>query len=330
MAKKVTLDDIAKFTNLSKYAVSRAISGKPGISELTRTRVLEACKELGYIKLASKDEVRHILMCIPESDITDTTFWMKVLQGIESAASKKGYELQVKVLKPYEDSIIMNAIKKAAGVLYAGYKSIEYARKYLDISRPSLLMTYPPEMLFKMDTIHTGDREASYALCKKLIDWGHTRIGFYGTTERPSSLYRLHGVEEALQANGLKLAYRWREDEFMDSDHIFKALSQLKAAGELPTAIMCSNENLAQSLVFMMSNLQLSVPDDISITGFNGDLNEASPIPLTSVGLNKFEYGQMACESLFDRMDQPQRAFKRMIILPELVLKDTAGPLKRK
>ena len=50
MAKKVTLDDIAAATNLSKFSVSRAIAGKSGISEETRKVVLEACERLGYVK----------------------------------------------------------------------------------------------------------------------------------------------------------------------------------------------------------------------------------------------------------------------------------------
>jgi LacI family transcriptional regulator len=330
MAKKVTLNDIAIATNLSKYAVSRSISGKAGISEQTRARVLQACKELGYSKLTPKDNSKYILMCIPQSDISDTTFWMKVLQGIESAASKKGFVLHVKVLKQYDDVLIINEIKKASGVLYAGYKSVEHARKHMKISRPSLLMTYPPDSLFEMDTIHTGDREASFALCKKLIEWGHTRIGFYGTTERPSSMNRFKGVEEAIKSYGLKLECNWNEEKYTDAACMLTELSDLKEKGKLPTAIMCSNESLAQSLVFMMSNLQMSVPDDISITGFNGDLNETLPIPLTSVGLNKFEYGASAFKSLFDRIENPDLAIKRTIILPELMLKGTAGPLQRK
>ena len=330
MVKKVTLNDIAKATNLSKYAVSRAISGKTGISEKTRARVLQACEELGYEKPARHNDLKHILLCIPESDISDTTFWMKVLQGIESAATAKGYILHVKVLKENEDTLVANAIKKASGVLYAGYKSVEYARKFLHISPPSLLMTYPPERLFEMDTIHTGDREASFALCKKLLEWGHTKIGFYGSTERPSSANRYQGIVDALNEANLKLEYIWNEPRHFGSEFMFNELTELKNKEKLPTAIMCSNDSIAQSLVYLINNLQLLVPEDMSITGFNGDPNDSLPIPLTSAGLDKFEYGKSACMALFDRVENPDIAIKRIIILPELLIRNTAGPLKTK
>lgn len=64
MAKKVTLDDIAAATNLSKFSVSRAIAGKSGISEETRKVVLEACERLGYVKKGSPsgNEKKYVLL----------------------------------------------------------------------------------------------------------------------------------------------------------------------------------------------------------------------------------------------------------------------------
>ena len=98
MAKKVTLDDIAAATNLSKFSVSRAIAGKSGISEETRKVVLEACERLGYVKKGSPsgNEKKYVLFVIPKIDAKDTTFWMKVILGVESDLTLRGYSLHLK------------------------------------------------------------------------------------------------------------------------------------------------------------------------------------------------------------------------------------------
>jgi LacI family transcriptional regulator len=328
MTTKVTQADIALATNLSNYAVSRALSGKSGVSEETRARVLNARKTLGYVKYETKDDNRCILMVIPESDLNDPTFWMKVLQGIENVAKRNHYALQVKVVNQNEDAMIINDIEKASGIIYAGNKSLEYAQKYIN-SRPSLLMTYPPESLFEMDVIHTGDREAGYALCKKLIEWGHTKFGFYGTTDRPSTFNQLEGVRDAMKFYGLTLANIWNDVKYIQTSNMMEELKILKNSNNLPTVIMCSYERLAQSLIYMLNNLHLAIPNDISITAFNCDLGETQSIPLTGSGLNKFEYGRMAFDVLRERIENPNLPYKRITILPKLLIQETTGPIDR-
>ena len=107
MAKKVTLDDIAAATNLSKFSVSRAIAGKSGISEETRKVVLEACERLGYVKKGSPsgNEKKYVLFVIPKIDAKDTTFWMKVILGVESDLTLRGYSLHLKVTDQSENGV---------------------------------------------------------------------------------------------------------------------------------------------------------------------------------------------------------------------------------
>lgn len=326
--KHVTLDDIAKATNLSMYAVSRAVAGKPGISASTRKRILQVSEELGYTRPATKKSGQYLLLCIPQSDVEDATFWMPVLQGIESAASRKGFALRVKVIKPFDEARIDSEVRGATGIFYAGHKSIGTAYKYMGPACPSLLMTYPPESLFRMDAIHTGDREAASALCSKLIEWGHRKIGFFGTTERPSTRSRIEGVNEAMHAAGLKLDHVWNSPDHADVDWVRAELARLQDIDRLPTAVMCSTEQLAQSLIFVLGSMQIAVPKDISVTAFNIDQDDRSPIPLTGTAFDKFDYGRLAFEYLLDRIERPGSAFNRIVVLPSLLIRETAGPAK--
>lgn len=326
--KKVTLEDIAKATNLSMYAVSRAVAGKPGISADTRKRVLQTAEELGYARPAAKKGGHYLLLCIPQSDVEDASFWMPVLQGIESAATTRNFALRVKVVKPLGETHIDSEIKGAAGIFYAGHKTISTAREYMNSACPSLLMTYPPESLFRMDAIHTGDREAASALCSKLIEWGHNKVCFLGTTERPSTRSRIEGINEAMQAAGLELDHVWNAPEQSETGWLRTELARLQSISQLPTAIMCSTEQIAQSLMFVLGNMHIGVPQDISVTAFNIDQDSRSPIPLTGTGFDKIDYGRLAFEYLLDRINRPESAFNRIVVLPSLLIRETAGPAK--
>ena len=82
MAKKITLDDIARETGLSKYAVSRAISGKSGVSAATRERVLQMCENLGYTRMSSSVARKYIVLFTPKSQMDTAAFCMRVIQGV--------------------------------------------------------------------------------------------------------------------------------------------------------------------------------------------------------------------------------------------------------
>ncbi len=327
MAKKVTLDDIAAATNLSKYAVSRAISGKPGISDETRARVLECCSQLGYIKSKTKED-KYILLFIPKSDFEDATFWMSVLQGIEGAAGKRGYALHVKTIRTSQDITLASELEKASGVMYAGYKSIKALERYRYLTTPSLLMTYPTSDLLPVDSIYFADEEAGSALFQQLYDWGHRKFAFLGPVERPSSRNRFEGVKKAAARNNIELEYVWTDSAYEEIQALETELLRLQEEGRLPTAILCAHDNLAQSLIYVLNRMKLSVPGDISVTGFNSDLEETLPIPLTSVGHSKKEYGKVAFSILLERMNNPSLPTRRIVVVPQLLIRGTAGPPK--
>jgi DNA-binding LacI/PurR family transcriptional regulator len=71
-----------------------------------------------------------------------------------------------------------------------------------------------------------------------------------------------------------------------------------------------------------------SVPEDISVTGFNSDIKDKDPIPVTSMGYSKIDYGKLAFHHLHERILNPELPFRRMAVVPQLLLKGSAGPVK--
>ena len=328
--KRITLDCIAAETGLSKYSVSRAISGKSGVSDETREKVLAVCEKLGYKKKKPEHgRKRVVLFMLPQCDIRDTAFWMKVIMGAEETLAREGYALHIKVISESEDNLRESEIEEAAGIIFGGYRSLSYLDKVMPCERPLLVLTYPPYDMFPYDTMHVADREGAFYLTEQLIRMGHKRIGYYGSLERLSMRKRFEGVRNAADELGAEIAYVWDDEKFLDGSEFFeKELLRLKDMNELPPLIMCSTDVYAERLIFHLNRLGIEVPEDISVTGFNSDLADLWKIPLTSMGIDKKEYGSMAGGYLLDRIENPGQPVRRFSIVPSFVKGETAVRVK--
>ncbi len=80
-------------------------------------------------------------------------------------------------------------------------------------------------------------------------------------------------------------------------------------------------------LCFILNKLGLSVPNDISITGFNSDLDSALPIPFTSMGISKKRYGEAAVYHLMQRIERPEMPVRRIQLAPEMYISETTRSL---
>ena len=327
--QKVTLDDIAKEVSLSKYVVSRAISGKSGVSEKSKEKVLLACKKLGYEKKTSiADDHKYVIFVIPEVDAQDTSFWMRVMLGIENSLTSRRYGLHVLITTQIDENILAKEVSEASGIIFGGFMSLPYVDKIAPFHRPMLIMTYPPSNLYPYDAIHFADREGAFALAEHLIKQGHNRIAYFGSINRPSMKKRFDGLCEAAKLYNAEITNIWDDSKYNgNQESIINEIKRLHEENRLPSLIICSTDAYAQSLIFQLSKMGISVPDEVSVTGFNSDLGEPTPIPLTSIGFNKKEYGRIAVHYLMDRLDNPSLPAKRIAIVPKLIEGKTTRPL---
>lgn len=319
--RKITLEDISADTKLSTFSVSRAIAGKEGVSEETRKKVLESCERLGYKRSKPQHAgKRYILFIIPKYDAQDTSFWMKVMMGVENSLAQIGYALHLKATTDVHDSLSDQEVEEAAGILFAGYKSLSYIDKIAVYHKPMLILTYPPHNLFPYDAMHLADREGAYCLCEKMINMGHSTIGYYGSLERPSMKKRFEGVVEATGKYSATITNVWDNESYCSSDEFINELKDLQAKNKMPSLIICCTDTHAQALILILNRIGLKIPKDISVTGFNSDLDESQPIPLTSVGFNKREYGHLAVHYLMNRIKNPNLPPTRISIVPQIVM----------
>ena len=329
--KQVTLDDIAARLGLSKYSVSRALSGKSGVSDHTRASVLHAARELGYrhpAVLGSRETSAggNIVLLIPREDVHDSEFWMEVISGAEAEAERLGFFL---ITRPLANNALSHkpSPQGMQGLIVAGSKAREAMAGYLEMEIPITLITYP-KPLETFDTVTIGDWEGAYVAGEHLIELGHTRLAFVSDRPyKPSNAERARGFREVVAAHeGIRLeTFHIQPDE--PSVSFERAYAAALDKDDPPTAVLASTDGVAFNVIWALSRLGLNVPKDVSVVGFNDTVQASQFVPkLTTLRVPKRHIGAAAMQSLYRRIKGEDGPPKRLSLPPEFILRDSTGP----
>jgi LacI family transcriptional regulator len=331
--KQVTLEDIASHLGISKYSVSRALSGKPGVSERTRFSVMNAARGLGYRHPAvlEKDEASdgNIILLIPREDVQDSEFWMDVISGAEKEAEKFNLAL---ITRPFSSNGLAQQLQFRAsvrGLIVAGSRARAAMAPYIEAGIPTTLITYP-EPLERLDSVTTADCEGGHMVGKYLLDLGHTQLAFVTEApNKPSYSERFRGFGEAVntrEAARLETMHINPNNPGVSFEEAYRAMLERKQA---PTAIFASTDGIAFLVMWALSRLGLSVPRDVSVVGFNDTVQASQFVPkLTTLRIPKHEIGAMAMRYLHQRATGENAALppRRLLLAPEFVQRESTSP----
>lgn len=325
MARKITLDDLSRQLNLSKFSVSRALSGKPGVSETTRAAVLKLARDLGYNHTATDQPApeRNVRLLIPREDAMVSSFWVEVIGGAEAEAQALGYRLSIDMLGPGRGPEILDG--SVSGLLLAGRRSRGVLEPFLALPIPKVLIGHPRPMEL-IDSVQSANFDAGYVVGDVLGRLGHRRIAFFtDAPEDEGRNLRLAGLVEAMRVHGGGVVTHRFDDSLGGRAMVLAAL----AGREPATAIAGATDFVAITLTWGLFELGLRVPQHVSVIGSN-DSHTASlaGLKLTTVRQPMREIGVAAVQILRWRLDQagPDARPRRMLLTPELVERVTHGP----
>jgi len=160
-----------------------------------------------------------------------------------------------------------------------------------------------------------------------LIGLGHTEIGFIGF----AGSEKYQGYWRALEDSGLK--YNPRYVQFLEASELvpgilagYESMQKLLAGGQLPTAVLITNDYVAMGAIEALSIAGIAVPGQMSIVGFD-DLAQSS-VQLTTVKADLVELGRIAVRTLLDRIEHPSEGGDSMVPVELIVRGSTAPPMK--
>lgn len=301
-SSRVTLHDVAHAAGVSKSTVSRILDERLPRSDSEKARhVRKVAEQLGYVRDVSAASLRRgktsmIGVIVPR--LTDTVMAM-LYESLARAAARSG---QFTIVATTEDE--PGAVKNAADTLLRrGVDGLILATaRHNDRFTSDLAARGVPFVLtLRTDGISPSsvgdDRLGGYLATRHLIDLGHTRIGLIaGPTFASSATGRRDGYLQALKEAGIEADPRLMIESTFSIEAGVEATRKLLDASPRPTAIFAVNDNTAIGALSCLSERGLTVPNDISLVGYN-DIPIIShlPTPLTSV---RVPFDQIAHEAL--------------------------------
>lgn len=341
------MKDIAQKLGISINAVSLALNNKVGVSEETRRKVLRVANEMGYLNNRNK-YIRtfayyNICVMMQKMYSTDMGFYSKILYSIVDEAKKNGYDTLINFFDDI-DFAVPECISKSriAGIIVIGKindDNIDILKSY---GLPIVLVDHA-SLSKRVDSILTDNKLGGFMKTKYLIDRGFETIGFFGDLDYSLSIKeRFFGFIEALRSYGIKeirdnlIEHIGRYSIISniekavidhDIDYIVHCISRIKT---LPQAFICSNDNAAIALSRALQTMGYSIPDDISLIGFdNIDMCEKVSPKLTTINVNKEVMGKRAVQRIMYIIDHPRSRPENVVLSVELVERDSVKAIHK-
>lgn len=338
--KTPTIQDVARFANVSTATVSRAISNPDKVSEATRARVSEAVRQTGYTPNQSARSLRQrtartILVGLP--DIRNP-FFSLILDAIEREAAMRGYGVLIAnrfggadAARRLQEYFLSN---RADGLLLLdGSLDAEQLRT----------LTGPPAFVpmvvaceeipgAAFHTVQTDNAVAAERATRHLIELGHTKIGhILGPFGNVLTSERLRGYSNAMNAAGLPVAPEWILPGNFSMDLGYDAARLFMALADRPSAMFTANDETAYGFLSGLREYDILCPRDISVVGFD-DLSVSSHFapPLTSMRQPREALGRLAAEALIDILEEAPRPRRplRIVLNSEMILRHSTAPYR--
>ena len=332
----VTLKDVAEEAGVSVQLVSVVVNGKADryrISQATRERVEETVKTLGYDPVNSRSArqmaarkhgiripTNVIAVCsisdvVPSDSVRQMTpprmnpYENEILAGIDAAAYE--YGLDILSCRHYGNKLprlIENG--EVDGVILLG-SSLSVMQQIADLKIPAVKLIGKYE---KYHNVVINNYQGIYDAVKYLANQGHKTIAYIGQLiggemENPvafaPSRERFAGFGQAMQDCGLTPKY---VDVSLDQQNLEVAAAAMeklwdKSRGKI-TAVVCYNDILAMGAIRHLESLGLSIPKDVSVTGFDDISQQFAFEPLiSSVYYDRVKLGHRAVEVLRQSRD---------------------------
>lgn len=306
-----TIADVARTAGVSKGLVSFALNDRPGVSAETRERILAVARDLGWepsLRARSLSTQRAyalgLVIARDPAVIAADPFFPSLIAGIEEILAPAGQALVLCSVSSEEQEVDsyrrLAADGRVDGVILTDLRQndpriplvADLGLRAVTLGRPDVESPFP--------AVTVDDGQGIRDAVSHLVALGHRRIAHVaGPTRMLHGSRRRESFAAALGEAGLPADLIVQTD-FTAADGV-RATEELLAREDRPTAIVYSNDLMAIAGMGVALRAGLSLPADLSVTGFDGSqVGSFVHPPLTTVSTTAQEWGRAAAGALLD------------------------------
>jgi DNA-binding LacI/PurR family transcriptional regulator len=326
------LAEVATYVGVSEATVSRVLNGKPGISDTTRNAVLTALDVLGYERPSKLrgQRARLVGLVLPELQNPIFPAFAEVVAG---ALARRGFTpvLCTRTADGVSEADYVDMLldQHVSGIIFSGGNYAQGAAEHGHYHRlrerglPVVLVNAAVEDL-GIERVCVDDGHAVDQAYQHLVSLGHKRIGLVlGPSDHAPSNRKLVAFQQVAQEPGEDLVARG----IFSMEGGRAAAARLLANGV--TGLVCASDVLALGSIRAARRLELAVPDDISVVGFDDSaFMTCTDPPLTTVRQPIEAMGRAAVALLVSQIAGHQVPTDEMFFEPELVVRGSTGAVR--
>lgn len=299
-----TIKDIAQAANVSAGAVSRILNNDPtlSVSPETKKRVFEIAGELNYQKLKNRDKSLFkmgILQWFSAEQEMQDRYYLLVRQGIEDFCQKHS----LGIVRAFQsDASSIQQLQEVDGLICIGKFSAEEISKFIGMCKNIVFLDMPVSD-YEITTLTMDFKNAVYDALDYLTGLGHKRIAYLGGKEYVGdrelfSDERKQAYLSYMNSHDLDASQVY-EDAFSTASG-YQMMQELLKKEELPTAVFAASDAIAFGAMRAIQETGLSIPDDISIIGFNdSEMSSYTTPALTTIYAPAYDMGQHGANLIY-------------------------------
>ncbi|GAB4097873.1 LacI family DNA-binding transcriptional regulator [Sinomonas halotolerans] len=339
--RPATQADVARAVGVSRTLVSFAFRGAPGVSEGTRQAILDAAKRLGYRPNAAAADLarkRASAIGLHLLDLSNEVY-ADIFAGVREALEPTGHRIILGVARPpgrpgedgpgaggpgeWDEADLGPLIEARVGVVIAA-TLIDPDERVRELARDVPIVSVA-RRIEGVDSVYSDDRAGSRAATEHLLALGHTRIAHVTGPYHEGRHERRQAYDAVMHDAGLAPRVVAAPGYSLSAGR--EAARVLLAGPDRPTAIVAHNDPLALGVREEALGLGLSVPEDLSLTGYDNSRTAGlTGIDLTSVDLGAHWLGVAAGTAALERLADPGAPAVDLCTQPRLILRGSTAP----
>lgn len=330
---KMTIKDIAEIAGVSKATVSRVLNNTKPVSDEIKERVQSVIDETGYrpsslARSLSRQRTGILGLIIPD---VANPFYAELVKGMSEVA--KAYHYNILLCNTFREHekerefLELLEDKEVDGIIFMTFEFHKYQKAFFDRYRKPIVTVNRHFEGQEIPNVDIDNEAAAYSAVRYLIELGHRRVGIISSSKTDdTAIYRVDGYRRALEEAGLSA----EEDLVVESDYHFKSAyegaRQLMTLEDPPTAIFCLNDELAVGAIKYLNDTGRSVPEDVSVIGFDDVPLASMFIPsLTTIRQPIYEMGATAARLLIKRVKDEPLEWNQQTLPFELVIRNSTA-----
>ncbi|MDD5645322.1 MAG: GntR family transcriptional regulator [bacterium] len=336
-----------KYKNAEMIPSERVLVGKYKISRSTVRKALSRLVSEGWLysvpgtgtfvsenfpgEFSSARSKSKSVACILKTSNSplDSPYYSKIFRSMQDEAAESGYHLSFYSFVRESRAELVKVVKerKLDGVIIIGYMGRNII---LDVYRNKIPMVLIDNQLDRkgVTAIVPDNYGGAFRATSYLIGLGHKAVWFMGGDMKDCAVEeRFRGYRDALKHSGISFSPEYCIKSHYRVNDGYNSMVKILRSGKVPSAVLCINdESAVGALKAIREKSSLSVPEDISLLGFD-DIDWVSHTnpPLTTVRVQKEEMGRMAIEFLIRQIEKDNYSGAKIIVPTELVIRSSCS-----